>query len=66
MTGEELRKYRLKAHYTQERLGIELGYSLASAERTVQLWEHDDRPIPMKQIRKLAKLLDLPLEKFIP
>ena len=66
MTGEELKHYRLKGHYTQEQLGVALGYSLASAERTVQLWEHNVRPITPKKYRKLAEVLEIPYEKLIP
>ena len=66
MTGEELKYYRVKRHYSQEQLGLALGYSPASAERTVQLWEHDVRPISPKKYRKLAEVLEVPLEKVIP
>lgn len=66
MTGEELMRYRKAAGFTQEKLGLALGYSEASAERVVQLWEHDKQPIPIKHFRKLAELLRIPLEKLIP
>lgn len=66
MTGEELKKARIRSGITQERLGLLLGYSIKSAERTVQLWEHGDRPIPPKHWRELAKILRVPLDNFIP
>ena len=66
MTGEELRIARERVHLTQKKLGELLGYSDRGAERMVQQWEHDKFPINPKHYRKLAEVLDVPLEKFIP
>ena len=66
MTGEELKRYRIGVQLTQKRLGEMLGYEGRTAENVVQMWEYGTRPIPMMHFRKLAKILDCPLEKFIP
>lgn len=66
MTGEELRKARIKAGLTQKKLGLLIGYEEKSAERVVQLWEHDKQPIPIKYWKQLSKILRIPLEKFLP
>lgn len=66
MTGEELKRYRIARGLTQKRLGLLVGYSETSAERVVQLWEHDKQPIPITRFRVLSKILRIPLEKFIP
>ena len=66
MTGEELRKARTDKKLTQKALGLLAGYDEKSAERVVQLWEHDKQPIPTKYWRELSKILGIPLEKFIP
>ena len=66
MTGEELKKARIRACLTQRHLGELLGYKGKSAETTVQNWEYGKQPIPIKHFRMLSKLLDVPLDKFIP
>lgn len=66
MTGEEFKRARIRQGLTQKKIGIMLGYKEASAERIVQHWEYDEQPIPIKHFRTLAKILDVPLEKFIP
>ena len=66
MTGEELRRIRIARGFTQRRLGEKLGYEGRSAETTIQNWEGDRHPIPIKKIRKLAEVLEMPIEKFIP
>ena len=66
MTAEEFKQARLKHYLTQKRLGELLGYKGRVAETIVQKWEYGERPIPMKHFRQLSKLLEIPLEKFIP
>lgn len=66
MTGEELKACRIRAGFTQRKLGEMLGFKGRSAENTVQKWEYNTQPIPVKYFRSLSKLLDVPLEKFIP
>lgn len=66
MTGEELKKARIRHGLTQEKLGLLLGYKINSAERVVQLWEHDKQAVPAKHWRALSKILNIPLENFIP
>ena len=66
MTGEELKKYRVKKGITQRKLGELLGYEGASADRVVQNSESDKQPIPIKYWRDIAKILGFPVDKFIP
>lgn len=66
MTGEELKRLRIRHNLTQRRLGELLGYKGRSAENVVQLWEYDKQPIPLKHFRELAKILEVPLDVFIP
>ena len=66
MTGEELKEARLDAKLTQQRLGELLGYTGRNAELMVQHWEHNRRNIPLRYYRKLAEILEIPLERMIP
>lgn len=66
MTGEELKAFRLKKGVTQQALGEALGYQGESAQITVLRWERGTRPIPIKHFRKLARLLDIPVDKLVP
>ena len=66
MTGDELRRERLRINLTQKKLGEILGYTGASADRVVQNWEYGKSPIPKKHWRQLAELFEVPLENFIP
>ena len=66
MTGAELKKNRQRVNLTQKKLGELLGYKDCSAERVIQLWEHDKQPIPLQYFRALSKILEVPLEDFIP
>lgn len=66
MTGEELKAERKKSGLTQKKLGLLCGYEEKSAERVIQLWEHDKQPIPSERFRALAKALNVPLDKVVP
>ena len=66
MTGDELRRARIRKCLTQKRLGQMLGYKDLTADTVVQKWEYGERPIPVKHFRALSKILNVPLEKFIP
>jgi len=66
MTGEELKRARIRKTLTQKRLGLMLGYRLSTADTVIQKWEYGERPIPMKHFRMLSKILEVPIEKFIP
>ena len=66
MTGEELKRYRMNRCMTQRKLAELLGYKGRGGETTVQNWEYGKQPIPLKHFRELSKILDVPLEKFIP
>ena len=66
MTGEELQRARIRKQLTQKKLGLLAGYTESSAERMVQHWESGARDIPVDKFRILSKILDIPLEKFVP
>lgn len=66
MKGEEFRRARLRKNLTQQRIGTMLGYKPSTADTVVQKWEYGERPIPMKHFRQLSRILDIPIEKFIP
>lgn len=66
MTGQELKKARVRVNLTQKRLGEQLGYEGKSAEVVVQLWEYGKQPIPVRHYRALAKLLELTLDDIVP
>ena len=66
MTGEEFKKARIRRMLTQQKIGLMLGYKRSTADTVVQKWEYGERPIPVKHYRALSKILDVPLEKFIP
>ena len=66
MTGQRLQELRINKCITQRELAEMLGYKGRGGENTVQKWEYGVRPIPIKHWRKLAKILDVKLEEFIP
>ena len=66
MTGDDLKRYRILSHLTQQQLGEKLGFTGRSAGNTVQKWEYGTQPIPLKYFRKLSEILEVPLDKFIP
>ena len=66
MFGEYIKECRIKAGLTQKQLGMLCGYEEASADRVVQLWEHDKQPVPLNKLRILAKTLNIPIESLIP
>ena len=66
MTGDELKRARIRKNLTQMRLGLMLGYGKTTADTVVQKWEYGEKPIPLKHFRKLSEILEIPLEKFIP
>ena len=66
MTGDELRRARIRKCLTQQKVGLMLGYKRDTADTVVQKWEYGERPIPVKHFRALSRILDVPLEKFIP
>ena len=64
--GEYIKECRLAAGLTQKQLGLMCGYEESSADRVVQLWEHDKQPVPLNKLRILARSLDIPLDSLIP
>jgi transcriptional regulator with XRE-family HTH domain len=66
MTGEELKAARRVKKLTAEQVGLMLGFDIKSAERTVQHWESGKREVPLKHIRKLSEILEIPIDRFIP
>lgn len=63
---ETIKKARLDAGLTQQKLGELCGYTESSAMRTVQRWESGARFIPHEKLRIVARLLNLTLEDLIP
>jgi transcriptional regulator with XRE-family HTH domain len=43
-----------------------IGYEGKVAKRMIQSYEYKQRPIPAKNIRKLANALDIPVDKLVP
>lgn len=66
MFGEYIRQKRKEKKLTQKQLGLLCGYEEKSAERIVQLWEHNKQPVPIEKIRPLANALEIPIESLIP
>lgn len=66
MFGEYIKTCRKSKKLTQKQLGLMCGYSEASAERVVQLWERDKQPVPLEKIRPLATALGIPIDSLIP
>ena len=66
MFGEYIRQKRKEKRLTQKQLGLLCGYEEKSAERIVQLWEHNKQPVPIEKIRPLANALEIPIESLIP
>lgn len=66
MFGERIRAARMAAGLTQRKLGELCGYSEKSAERVVQLWEHNKQPVPLDKLRVLAQALNISLDSLIP
>lgn len=63
---ETIRAARIKQGYTQQSLGEALGYEGTSADSTVRRWEAGSRPVPLEKIRKLAEVLQIPIDSLIP
>lgn len=51
---------------TQRALGEACGYTGASAERVVQLWEYGKQSVPVERMRSLATTLGIPVDLLIP
>lgn len=66
MTGTELRRLRESNGLTQQRLGELMGYMGQSALVSVQRWEYGTRPIPATKLKRLSRILHVPLEALIP
>lgn len=64
--GEKLKSLRKAAGLTQRKLGEACGYGEGSAERIVQLWEHDKQFPPIDKLRLLAAALHVSLNEVIP
>ena len=64
--GERIRALRVAQGLSQRKLGEACGYSAGSAERIVQLWEHDKQYPPIEKLRLLAAALNTSLDNVIP
>lgn len=63
---ETIKKARLDAGLTQQKLGELCGYTGDSAQVSVGRWEAGSRPIPLEKLRTVAGLLNLTLEDLVP
>lgn len=63
---ETIKKARMDAGLTQQKLGELCGYTGNSAQVTVRRWEAGSRPIPLEKLRTVARLLNLTLEDLVP
>ena len=66
MIGEEVQRYRLRSHITQQRLGELMGFRGATARIVIQQWEQNKRHVPLKHFRRLHELINIPYEKLVP
>ena len=66
MISEIIKERRKALRLTQQQLGELCGYTGRNAERMVQQWEHDLRPVPLEKLRPLAQALQIPLDLLIP
>lgn len=66
MTGEEVKRLRIRQCITQKQLGEMLGYTGKAAETVVQKWEYGERPIPTKHWKALCKIFKVKLDAFLP
>ena len=64
--SKNLREARLRKKIHQKRLGEMLGYSGMVAQRMIHAFEYAERPIPLRKIRQLAEILDIPIDKLVP
>lgn len=51
---------------TQRALGEMCGYTGASAERVVQLWEYGKQSVPLERMRTVAAALEIPVDLLVP
>ena len=47
-------------------LGEMCGYTGASAERVVQLWEYGKQSVPLERMRTVAAALGIPVDLLVP
>ena len=66
MDGKKFQEYRKKAGLSQRKIAELLGYSGRGGETTVQNWEYNKQPIPMRHFKKLAELFGISVEEFLP
>ena len=59
--GQKIREYRLKRGMTQE----ELADKLLSKKSTVSEYENDKIDIKISVLREIAKILGVPLSRFL-
>lgn len=64
-TPDLIRERRLVHSFTQQRLGEIMGYTGNCAQVTVATWESGKSKVPRKKIKKLAELLEIPIELLI-
>lgn len=63
---QQLKWFRHKKGLTQMELGIKLGYSREYAQKNVSRWELGLRPVPRKHLKRMAEILEMPVENLLP
>ena len=64
--GRIIREARKAQKLTQKQLGLKMGYSESSAERIIQHWESGSQPVPLEQLKQLAKVLGTTVDNLLP
>ena len=64
--GEIVAEKRKARMLTQTQLGEKCGYHGRTAEVTVQNWESGRRPVPVKKMKLIAGILDIPVDQLLP
>ena len=65
MTGEEFKQLRKNRKISQSRLAEMIGYKGPNARLMIHGFEKGKQP-PLDKIRKLAEILDVPIDWFVP
>ena len=65
--GEMIREKRIALGLKQEELGYLMGFTNPNtAAFYVSQIERNVKPVPLKKLRKVARALQIPLDRFIP
>ncbi len=64
--GELIAYRRRLLGLTRHRLGVLVGYPSSRAIEVIDRWESGESVIPCERLRKVASVLELPLDQLIP